>query len=1379
MTITPCDSPSSGKQPGRQRGETLPAADGVQTGDGSSADAVHGRGRAAGPRTSQDGAAAIYPGGPAAPPRTLLDVLDATAARHPHATALDDGQRVLDYTTLRAEVDRFGERLVRAGIGAGHRVGIRLPSGTADLYLSILAVLSVGAAYVPVDLDDPEDRAELVFSEAGVSAVVDGGGIVRRSASAPPGGAGRRPGLDDDAWIIFTSGTTGVPKGVAVTHRSAAAFVDAEAALFLRDRPLGPGDRVLAGLSVAFDASCEEMWLAWRHGAALVPASRALVKTGPELTEWLVRREITAVSTVPTLAALWPVDALRTVRLLILGGEACPAGLADRLVGAGIEVWNTYGPTEATVVSCAAQLYPGEPVRIGLPLDGWRLAVVRPDGDEPVAWGEVGELVIGGTGLARYLDAGKDAEKFAALPRLGWDRAYRSGDLVRADRAGLVFVGRADTQVKIRGHRIELTEIESVLLRLPGVAQAVVSTHSPQPDLVELVAYYRPVPGASGADRSELYEQLRRRLPGHMMPAYLERLAVIPLSSSGKADRRALPPPSGPRAAGESRPYRAPGSATERALAEVLASVLRVDRVSVDSHFFQELGANSLLVAHFCAAVRERTDLPRVSTKDVYLHPTVRDLAAAAQTPITRPALTAVTGAPPRPPHVSTARYLGCGALQLLIALVTVYAQVRVVSAGLAWVTAARGLTDLYLRSLVLADGGLLLLCGLPIAAKWLLVGRWTRRQIPIWGLAYVRFWFVKTLVRTNPLVVFVGTPIYTWYLRALGAKIGRRVVILSHHVPVCTDLLAIGDDTVIRKDSFFAGYRAHAGQIETGAVTIGAHAFVGERTVLDIDTEIGDNAQLGHASSLYAGQRVPAGKHWHGSPAVPTGVNYLRVRPMPGGRARMLRHSGLRLLALLGVYLPVITAFGDKMQSWITSPADGLPRGLAAFTSDKMYGDASLVSTVVFIGGIVAGLILLVTLPRLLNLLLTPGRTYPLYGPHDMIHRTIRRLTNATFYQSLLGDSSYVVVYLRALGYRIGRRQTGSNFGASIAHESPFLTTIGSGTQISDDVSFLNAEYSSTSFRLTPTAVGKESFFGNSIAFPAGARVGEDCLIATKAMVPLDGPVHTGVGLLGSPSFEIPRTVERDRRFDDLKSGAEFERRLRAKNKHNIGTMALFLLVRWVPLLAATAFLMSAWELSGNDDGVATAAFTIVAVLAGWTFLFLVERATTGFRSQRPQTCSIYDRYFWRHERYWKLMAPFIAAFDGTPAKGLVWRLLGAHVGKRLYDDGCDITERTLVTIGDDCTLNAGSVIQCHSMEDGTFKSDYSAVGDQVTLGVGAFIHYGVTLGDQTVVEPDSFVMKGERTPKGAHWGGNPAADLSNTIGQSQVTPQPELLAA
>ncbi len=194
--------------------------------------------------------------------------------------------------------------------------------------------------------------------------------------------------------------------------------MDAEARIFLRDEPVGPQDRVLAGLSVAFDASCEEMWLAWRHGACLVPAPRALVRTGMDLGPWLISHGITVVSTVPTLAALWPAESLENVRLLIFGGEACPPELAERLAVEGREVWNTYGPTEATVVACAAPLGGTGPVRIGLPLDGWDLAVVDSD-DVPVGEGEIGELIIGGVGLARYLDPQKDAEKYAPMPSLG------------------------------------------------------------------------------------------------------------------------------------------------------------------------------------------------------------------------------------------------------------------------------------------------------------------------------------------------------------------------------------------------------------------------------------------------------------------------------------------------------------------------------------------------------------------------------------------------------------------------------------------------------------------------------------------------------------------------------------------------------------------------------------------------------------------------------------------------------------------------------------------------------------------------------------------------------------------------------------------------
>ena len=343
--------------------------------------------------------------------RSLVDIFSATVVRCCERTALDAPDGSLSYAQLAGAATTLASRLRAAGLGPGDRVGVRVSSGTAELYVAILGVLHSGAAYVPVDAEDPLERARKLWQHADVSAVVRDG--LEIEPLSTPRSTGRELIVDDDAWVILTSGSTGEPKAVAVTHRSAAAFVDAEAALFSIDIE----DRVLAGLSVGFDASCEEMWLAWRHGAALVPASRALVRAGEDLGSWIAGCGVTIVSTVPTLAAMWDEPALAGVRLLILGGEACPQSLGWRLP-AGREVWNTYGPTEATVVSTATRVRPGEPVTLGWPLRGWEIAVLDDEG-RPVALGGEGELVIAGVGLGRYLDEQLDAQRYAPVPWLG------------------------------------------------------------------------------------------------------------------------------------------------------------------------------------------------------------------------------------------------------------------------------------------------------------------------------------------------------------------------------------------------------------------------------------------------------------------------------------------------------------------------------------------------------------------------------------------------------------------------------------------------------------------------------------------------------------------------------------------------------------------------------------------------------------------------------------------------------------------------------------------------------------------------------------------------------------------------------------------------
>ncbi|MFF4308853.1 Pls/PosA family non-ribosomal peptide synthetase [Streptomyces sp. NPDC001507] len=807
------------------------------------------------------------------------------------------------------------------------------------------------------------------------------------------------------------------------------------------------------------------------------------------------------------------------------------------------------------------------------------------------------------------------------------------------------------------------------------------------------------------------------------------------------------------------------GAETERRLAQALADLLDAETVPVDGHFFTDLGANSLVMAQFCARIRKAADLPSPSMRDIYRHPTIRSLAAALGETAPAPADPVPAPQPPEPapgPRPARWNHLVCGTLQLLVFLGYSLVSGYVTATGYEWIATGKGLADVYLRSLLFGGSAFVALCTFPVVAKWLLVGRWRPREFPVWGLTYLRFWLVKALLHANPMVFLTGTPLYVLYLRALGARIGKGVTILSHSVPVCTDLLTVGAGTVIRKDSFFLGYRAHAGHIQTGRITLGTNAFVGEKTVLDIDTSVGDGAQLGHSSALHRGQAVPDGERWHGSPAEPTSTDYIRIAPADCGTLRRAWFGLGTLLQLFLLYVPL--AVGGAYMVFTEVPVIGkrLDSTTAALGWSELLPDALLLSAVLFFGLLVVGLAALCTLPRLLGLLVKPDKVYPLYGFHYALQRTTARMTNVRFFAWLFGDSSYIVGYLRGIGYDLSRvEQTGSNFGTEVQHETPLLVTVGSGTMVADGLSVLNADFSSTSFRLSRATIGAHNFLGNNIAYPAGARTGENCLLATKVMVPIDGEIREGVGLLGSPCFEIPRSVDRDASFDHLRTGETFRRRLAAKNRYNLRSMALMLFVRWLHTFALTLFGLASVDLYGVVGQVVIAGYFALTLAFSAAYFVLVERCLASFRALRPRLCSIYDPYFWWHERLWKVPDHFLNIFNGTPFKSLVWRLLGVRIGRRVFDDGCYLTERTLATIGDDCTLNAGSKIQCHSQEDGTFKSDVTTIGAGCTLGVSAHVHYGVTMGDGAVLAPDSFLMKGEEVPPNARWGGNPAVDM------------------
>jgi non-ribosomal peptide synthetase-like protein len=1270
---------------------------------------------------------ARWPVVPAAAPRTLVDVLEATARAHPHAPALDAGSATVDYQALLAEVGTYARTLRELGIGPGDRVGVRVPSGTAELYVAILAVLRTGAAYVPVDADDPEERAETIWSEAAVSAAIGPGLAVRRRIrTRPPQGRPHRPSPQDDAWIIFTSGTTGRPKGVAVTHRSAAAFVDAEARLFLRDRPLGPGDRVLAGLSVSFDASCEEMWLAWRHGACLVPAPRSLVRAGADLGPWLVERRITAVSTVPGLLALWPVASLERVRLLVVGGEDCPGELVERLA-AGREMWNTYGPTETAVVACAARLHPGEPVRIGRPLDGWTVAVVDPEG-RPVPWGATGELVIAGVGTARYLDAARDAEAFGAHPALAGRRAYRTGDLVRAEPQGLVFLGRADDQVKLGGRRVELGEIDGALRELPGVRAAAAAVRTTAAAGQVLVGYVVPADGAARFDPAWARDRLRARLPAPLVP----RIVVIdelPRHTSGKIDRTALPWPP-PQADQRPRQEELPGTAAW--LAAQWRRLLDAP-VTGDSDFFA-IGGTSLTAARLVSALRER--YPDVSVTDVYHHPRLRDLADRLDGRARR--------SEPRRVVRPTPRRAGVVQCAFLVALLTVV--------GLRWLLVLASLNNLAgplpgtaRLSWWLIVGGWLALyaaparVGISAAAARLLTAGIRPGTHQRGGSVHLRVWAAERTAATLGIPTLLGTPWAPLFARAVGCSVGRDVVL--HAMPPVTGLGEFGDGCAVEPEADISGWWLDGDAFHLGTVRIGGHARVAARAMLLPGASVGRGANVAPGACVTGD--VPAGRVCGGSPARPVAEDNAVNGYHRTGRTRSiwwptayalagLGFDAVPLLALLPTVVLLESAAGDAL-----TPAaliHQLPWAVPVGTVLTTVSYAVLVALVVRVAGGA----------------LTPG-SHPVYGSVAWCAWVTSRLMDQArkwlfpFYASL-----FTPLWLRLCGAEVGRRAE-----ISTVLTLPPLTRIEHGAFLADDALVAPFELSGRWLRLGRSEVGRRAFVGNS------GIVGADRTLPDRALVGVlsDAPAHLdpGASWLGRPGFTVPRRPE-----------AADPRRTFHPPRSLVLMRAAVEACRLVPLLCVTvlayAFFMALAELADGAGWLAAVAlvgplFAATGVLALLTTTvakwLLVGRFATG---QHP----LWSSFVWRNELYDTfveiLAMPWLGHYlVGTPLLNAWLRTLGAHIGRGVWCDTHWLPETDLVRLEEGASVNRGCVLQTHLFHDRLMRIDAVHLGQGATLGPHSIVLPGATIGDGTVIGPSSLVMRGEQVPAGSRWLGNP----------------------
>lgn len=1307
---------------------------------------------------------------------TLPDILEATVARLPDKTALVFGEHSLSYAELNALADRVASALIGQGVQSGQRLGLWLPRGL-DLLVAQAGIAKAGAAWLPFDADTPTARIAVCLGDAEspglltcrallplldefawtvwvledlLDAVPDGAVLSRRDADFTP---------DCPAYVIYTSGSTGKPKGIAVSQRSIAHFLRSENAVL----GVRAEDCVYQGFSVAFDMSFEEIWISYLVGATLWLAPRHVVGDPDALPELLEANRISVLHAVPTLLALFPRD-VAGLRLINLGGEMCPQALVERWATPQRQLFNTYGPTEATVSASLAELHRGEPVTIGKPLPNYGLLVVDAE-LRLLPPGETGELCIIGPGVAQgYLGRPElTAEKFVPNPYAEGEheaRLYHTGDLARIDASGNVqCLGRVDDQVKIRGFRVELGEIEAVLAREAGVGTAAVVVKEVG-EVEQLVAYYVAEAGASPKS-SELRKSLAAQLPPYMVPAQFEAVQVLPRLTSGKIDRkalRALPLTVGCTAAeGESD---IPEGAAEEALFEALGHLFPGQPLFRAADFFSDLGGHSLLAARLISLLRADSRFSTVTVHDIYCERSLGAIAVVlAQKEVAMPAETLVPEIVQTPrlrrvlcslAQAATLPPLVCLRMAQWLSPFFTYHYFTGDEDDSMW----GGILAALLVYLLASMGSFLF----AIAAKWLVIGRAKAGRYPLWGVMYFRWWLADRISEVPPRHLLSASSLNAMYLRALGAKIGKDAIIgaLSIRAP---DLLTVGDGVSIGSSVNLENARVERGELILGPISIGNEAVVDSYAVMEGHSEVGDYGQLGGLSSLASGQKVPAAEVWEGSPArFARTVDVANRKPrVPVSAALAAREAlfyflGASLVAVV-FFLPVFPSFIfiDWLDARWLKEVDALRSPLNAFFTYLLLSipaSAVLVLATVLAS---AGFRWLV-LPRLKT------GSWPV---HSKVYFS-KWLGNQIQESSLfvlhgLYATVYAPWWYRLLGARVGR---GTEISTALG-VVPDMLTIGADSFVADGVMLGDERIEGGWMSLRPTVIGDRSFLGNGAFVPDGSVLPDDVLIGVQSKVPENARMHAGDTWVGNPPIILPAREQ----FEGFDPSLTFHPGLLRRLSR--GFVEGLRIVMPMAVVIAVGYLTVAlvMPLAGAGRFVDTA---LALALAGFlygvgSFLFVVLVKWLVVGRYRSRSAPMWTPFVWASEAvtnlYESIAVPnFVDFLRGTPMLPPCLRLLGCKTGKGIYMDTTFITEFDCVSIGDYSALNGWCGPQTHLFEDRIMKIGDVHIGRGVTVGPRTIILYSARVGDGASLGPLTLVLKGEDIPPGTRWTGSPA---------------------
>ena len=1305
----------------------------------------------------------------------LADLLEATAARLPGKPALIDGARTLTYAELDHAASLAASRLLAAGVCAGQIIGLWLPRG-ADLLVMQAAIAKTGAAWLPFDADTPPARIQVCLEDAQSPGLVTCAAFAAKldglacptwlaedlllPSQAP---LRQRPQVlpTDPAYVIYTSGSTGKPKGIEISQGAICHFLRSEnSVLDVRE-----SDRVYQGFSVAFDMSFEEIWISYLVGATLWIAPREVAVDPEALPRALADNAVTVLHAVPTLLALFEQD-VPCLRIINLGGEMCPEALVSRWARPGRMVFNSYGPTEATVSASMTTLRAGEPVTIGSPLPNYGLLVLdttAEGGLRLAATGETGELCITGPGVAQgYLGRPElTAEKFIANPfasGAAHARLYRTGDLARIDAQGKVqCLGRTDDQVKIRGFRVEIGEIEAEIARQPGIGTVAVLLRRDD-GIEQLIAFY-VCEGGGTVDPAALRAALAATLPPYMVPGKYEALAEMPRLISGKIDRNALR--ARPLAVAVDSGGDTPETPAEVVMFDVLKTLFPGQPLRRHADFFSDLGGHSLFAARLASALRAQPGYAQVTVRDIYQH---RKIAAIAEAIALSQTDTLPAKARQVVQPIPAWRRWTCGAAQAVVTTALVTLRMAQWLAPFFTYHFYTGDPGDSIALAVAASGGVFLLMTLLAFAVSavgvrLAAGRLKPGSYPLWGLTYFRWWLGDRLGDLAPTYLLTGSSLYAYWLRALGAKVGHDTLIGSVTLRAPA-LLDIGDGASIGNAVNFENAKVEGGKLHLGRISLGNGAFVGSYSVLEGDTSIGDHGHLDGLSALLAGTKVPARRNWSGSPARDTGAfdaSARMARPAVSN-ARLAGETaffacGALLVALL-FFLPVFPAF--MLMDWLGEPgrftwlqSENVPVQLARHFLLALPASAVLIICTVLLSVGIRWTIL----PRL-----KPG-SWPVHSNMYCRKWLVNQIQEASL-NVLHGvyATVYSSLWYRLLGAKVGRDAEISSAMGVV----PDMLTLGDETFIADAVMLGDEHIDGGWITMQPTVISRRSFVGNGAYVPDGTVLPENSLIGVHSYTPPNAQMQSGDCWLGSPAINLParegttgfpeRLTFKPSRLRRVCRGAVEAFRIAAPH-------AIMTAVGYVVVLG----LMPAAEAGRWGEVVSGLAFAGLLYGLG-TLFFVVALKWLFMGAYQPCTVPMWTPFVWLSEAvtsmYEGITVPsFLRYLRGTPWLPVALRLFGCKIGRGVYMDSTDITEFDCVSIGDHSEINALACPQTHLFEDRVMKIDHVTIGEGVCMGARSAVLYGAQVQDRARLSALTLVMKGEVIPAGTGWQGCPAA--------------------